>query len=93
MLYFERYFSGIVDTFGKILGTFKTLDTERCEIVSTLLAIWDDLLSEQETVSDGMIVREVLNNWHESKQWIPEDCWLSILGWIRSQGFVPKEIS
>ena len=88
--YFDRYFSGIDETFDKILGEFKTLDTERCEIVATLLAAWSDLLRDKGTVSDELIVHEVLNNWHESKRRIPEDRWLKALGWMRSQGFVPK---
>lgn len=88
--YFERHFSGIAENLEEILGTFKTAKTEQCEIVATLLAAWSDLLREQGTVSDEMIVHEVLHNWHEAKQRIPEDRWLAALGWMRQKGFVPK---
>ncbi|HCD6628999.1 TPA: restriction endonuclease subunit S [Pseudomonas aeruginosa] len=88
--YFERHFSGIAENLEKILGTFKTAKTEQCEIVATLLAAWSDLLREKGTVSDEMIVHEVLHNWHEAKQRIPEDRWLVALGWMRQKGFVPK---
>lgn len=88
--YFDRYFSGIEEPFDRILGAFKTLDTERCEIVATLFAAWSDLLRDRETVSDQLIVHEVLNNWHEAKRRISEDRWLKALGWMRSQSFVPK---
>ncbi|MGO9995808.1 MAG: restriction endonuclease subunit S [Steroidobacteraceae bacterium] len=91
--YFDRYFSGIGETFDKIIGAFKTLDTERCEIVATLLAAWSDLLRDKGTVSDELVVHEVLNNWHEAKRRISEDRWLKALGWMRSQGFVPKGAS
>ncbi|MBL8452872.1 MAG: restriction endonuclease subunit S [Zoogloea sp.] len=91
--YFERYFPDIGDAFGKILGTFKTFDTERCEIVATLLAAWSDLLREKGMVSDETIVHEVLNNWHESKRRIPKERWLKALDWMRSQGFVPKGVA
>jgi len=91
--YFNRYFSEISDTFGKIMTTFKIAKTEKCEIVATLLAAWSDLLREQGTVSDEMIVHEVLHNWHESKQRIPEDRWLKALAWMREKGFVPKEVA
>jgi hypothetical protein len=91
--YFDRYFSGIGETFDRILGAFKALDTERCEIVATLLAAWSDLLRDKESVSDELIVHEVLNNWHEAKRRIPEDRWLKALGWMRSQGFVPKGVT
>lgn len=89
--YFERHFSGIAENLGKILGTFKTAKTEQCEIVATLLAVWSDLLREKKgTISDEMIVHEVLHNWHEAKQRIPEDRWLAALDWMRKKGFVPK---
>ncbi len=91
--YFDRYFSGIGKTFDRIIGAFKTLDTERCEIVATLLAAWSDLLRDKGTVSDELIVHEVLNNWHEAKRRISEDRWLKALDWMRSQGFVPKGAS
>lgn len=91
--YFERHFSEIGDAFGKVLDTFKALDTERCEIVATLLAAWSDLLREKGAVSDESIVHEVLNNWHESKRRISEDRWLKALGWMRDKGFVPKGVT
>lgn len=88
--YFDQYFSGIVETLEKTLDTFKTAKTEQCEIVATLLAAWSDLLRKERAVSDEMIVQEVLHNWHEAKQRIPEDRWLKALGWMREKGFVPK---
>jgi len=88
--YFERYFSKNSETLDKIVGTFKEAKTQQCEIVATLLAAWSDLLREKETVSDEMIVHEVLNNWHESKRQIPEDRWQTALDWMRDKGFVPK---
>lgn len=91
--YFDRHFSGITETLEKILSTFKTARTEQCEIVATLLAAWSDLLREKEAVSDEMIVHEVLHNWHEAKQRIPEDRWLKALGWMREKGFVPKGVT
>lgn len=91
--YFERHFSEIVETLENILRTFKTAKTEQCEIVATLLAAWSDLLREKGTVSDEMIVHEVLHNWHEAKQRIPVDRWLKALVWMREKGFVPKGVT
>lgn len=88
--YFERYFADITDTFENVLQTFKTLETERCEIVATLLSAWSDLLQTEGNVSDERIVHEVLNNWHKSKERIPKDRWMKALGWMRSRGFVPN---
>ncbi|UYO93043.1 restriction endonuclease subunit S [Pollutimonas sp. M17] len=91
--YFDRHFSGIVETFEKILSTFKTAKSEQCEIVATLLVAWSDLLREKGAVSDEMIVHEVLYNWHEAKQRISEDRWLKALRWMREKGFVPKGVT
>ncbi|WP_293626049.1 restriction endonuclease subunit S [Salinisphaera sp.] len=88
--YFVRYFAAVSDTFEQVLDSFRHMDTERCEIVATLFAAWRDLLHDQPTVSDEMIVHEVLNNWHESKQRIPEDRWLKALAWMRERGFAPE---
>jgi type I restriction enzyme S subunit len=91
--YFDRYFPGIGEAFDTILEAFEALDTKQCEIVATLLAAWTDLLRNGAAVSDALIVHEVLTNWHESKQQIPEERWLKALDWMKGQGFVPKGTS
>jgi len=88
--YFDRYFCHVRELFAHIVEIFRKLDTERCEIVATLYSAWDDLLREQAAVSDEMIIHEVLNNWHESKNRIPRDRWAKALSWMREMGFVPK---
>ena len=87
--YFDRYFADIEKEFSNIIETFRKLDTKRCEIVATLYSAWEDLLKENKPVSDERIVREVLNNWHESKKRIPRERWEKALQWMRQNGFVP----
>jgi type I restriction enzyme S subunit len=89
-VYFERYFAGIGASFDTIINTFRTFSTERCEIVATLFAAWNDLLKQNAPISDDVIVGEVLNNWHESKKRIPADRWRKALAWMRDKGFAPK---
>ena len=89
--YFERYFSGVRASFEKIIDTFRSFDTERCEIVATLFGAWNDLVQQHMPVSDEAILHEVLNNWHESKKRIPRNRWRKALGWMRGHGFVPTE--
>lgn len=91
--YFDRYFAPIRTQLSEILDTFRSWETERCEIVATLYAAWNDLLKEKGSVSDDLIVHEVLNNWHEAKQRIPEERWLKALGWMREKGYVPGPIA
>lgn len=90
--YFDRYFAPIRTQLSEILDTFRSWETERCEIVATLYGAWNDLLREKGAASDDMIVHEVLNNWHESKQRIPEERWLKALGWMREKGYVPDPV-
>lgn len=87
--YFNRYYSGAVSMFDKIINTFKTQNTERCEIVATLYSAWEDLLHSNKSFTDTDIVNEVLNNWHESKKRISQDRWFKAIQWMRNNGFAP----
>ncbi len=89
--YFDKYFSAVLPTFEKIIKTFKTQNTERCEIVATLYSAWEDFLNSNKTFTDADIVNEVLNNWHESKKRISRERWLNAIQWMRENGFVPNE--
>ena len=86
--YFERHWGERHDAIHSIINLLKPLDSERCEIVSTLYAAWNDLLLTKQTASDEAIIQEVLN-WHESKLRIPEERWRRALQWMRSHGLVP----
>ena len=88
--YFDKYFSAVLPTFDKIIETFKTQNTERCEIVATLYSAWEDLLHSNKSFTDADIVNEVLNNWHESKKRISQDRWLSAIQWMRENSFAPN---
>lgn len=87
--YFDRYYSGVVPMFDKIINTFKSQRTEQCEIVATLYSAWEDLLRTQKPFTDADIVNEVLNNWHESKKRISKERWLNAIQWMRDNGFAP----
>jgi type I restriction enzyme S subunit len=88
--YFDKYYSTVLPTFEKIIDTFKTQNTERCEIVATLYSAWEDLLHSNKPFTDADIVNEVLNNWHESKKRISQDRWLNSIQWMRENGFAPN---
>ena len=88
--YFDKYFSAVLPTFEKIIDTFKTQNTERCEIVATLYSAWEDLLDSNKPFTDADIVNEVLNNWHESKKRISKERWLKAIQWMRENDFAPN---
>ncbi len=88
--YFNRYFGNVVTRFDEVIDTFRTLNTQRCEIVATLYAAWDDLLTQHANVTDDEVVRQVLHNWHPTKQSIDETRWRRALGWMKAKGLVPE---
>jgi hypothetical protein len=85
------------ETFGqkwqdivRLIGVFRALNTEQCEIVATLYACWNDLLLEGRRASDDMIVQDFLMKWHERKRRFTKQRLINALGWMRDQKLVPK---
>lgn len=88
--YFDRYFSTQRGTIQAIIDLLRPLDSQRCEIVATLYAVWNDYLLDGESPTKNQIVNGARNNWHASKQAIPEDRWAKALTWMREKRLVPK---
>ncbi len=88
--YFDRYFANVEWEFSNIIETFRTLNTQRCEIVATLYAVWEDLLAQSDNVTGDQIVEQVLHHWHPSKQEVDENRWRQAIGWMRKKGLTPK---
>lgn len=65
--YFERYFKGAHASVQSIIDLFRSLDTERCEIVATLYSAWSDFLNKEISPTDDQIVEEVLQMFCENK--------------------------
>ncbi len=76
--------------FDRLLGLFANLNTEKAEIVATLFAAWNDFLIDGKTPTDDEIIREVRQNWHQSKERFAPALLQSWLAWMRSHGLVPK---
>jgi type I restriction enzyme S subunit len=88
--YFDRYFSAQRNTIQAIIDLLRPLDSQRCEIIATLYAVWNDYLLDGANPTDNQIVDGARNNWHASKQAIPEDRWAKALTWMREKHLVPK---
>lgn len=73
----------------KVLQLLGTQTSERCEIVSTLYAAWNDLLIEGRTPSDSEIIREATELWHASKASIAPERWPKALDWMRTHDLIP----
>jgi type I restriction enzyme S subunit len=87
--YFDRYFGDQKPAIQSIIDLLRPLNTEQCEIVATLYAVWNDFLIDKRQPSDDEIVASVLQ-WHPKKQQITEDRWLAALPWMRQKGLIPK---
>jgi type I restriction enzyme S subunit len=72
-----------------VLQLLGTQTSERCEIVSTLYAAWNDLLIEGRTPSDSEIIREATELWHASKASIASERWSKALDWMRKHNLIP----
>lgn len=88
--YFDRYFGDKKAAIQSIIDLLRPLDTERCEIVATLYAVWNDFLIDRQEPTDDEIVASVLNDWHPSKRQIAESRWRSALPWMRQHHLIPK---
>lgn len=87
--YFDRYFGEQKPAIQSIIDMLRPLNTERCEIVATLYAVWNDFLIDGKQPTEQEIVATVLQ-WHPKKHEIAEDRWLAALPWMRRKGLIPK---
>ncbi|MEG0912925.1 MAG: restriction endonuclease subunit S [Oscillospiraceae bacterium] len=88
--YFDANFSVEQNTtVERLVELFRTVDTERCEIVATLYGAWNDFLIDGCTPTDEQIADEVLTHWSEEKKRIDKDRWIRAIGWMRKHKIVP----
>lgn len=74
----------------RMFKLFADKNTEEAEIIATLFAAWNDYLIDGSTPTDDQVVKEVRENWHESKaRFTPTELnkWLA---WLRSNNLVPQ---
>ncbi|MBI5483970.1 MAG: restriction endonuclease subunit S, partial [Deltaproteobacteria bacterium] len=87
--YFSRYWSEQKPKFDRLFSLLHSFTTERCEIVATLFAVWNDRLRAGQPCNDADIVEEVLTHWHPSNERIPRERWLNALQWMKQEGLTP----
>lgn len=75
--------------FDSILDWLEKMDTEQAEIWATVHAVWNDLLLAKQSVTDDGIVQGVYG-WHPSKARFTKEQIQNCIGWMRTQGFVPR---
>jgi len=75
---------------NELLTLVGPLSPERCEIISTLYAAWNDLIIDGKMPTDTEILTEVsADRWHEKKGRIDTPRWKKALKWMRDQNLIP----
>ena len=74
----------------RILTLFADRNTEEAEIIATLFAVWNDFLIDGISPDDAQIIKEVRENWHESKARFTPVELTKWLNWMRSNRLVPQ---
>lgn len=88
-----KYLGDAKPTMDHLLHWMEKCDTEQTEIIATLFAAWNDLLRDGQPISDDLIIAEVRQKWHESKQRFTPDRLRTALAWMRQEGMVPSGAS
>lgn len=63
----------------RVIELMRLWDTDRCEMIVTLYAAWNDYILEGRPASDEAIVDEVMHRWNEAKLRFSKSRWLEIL--------------
>jgi hypothetical protein len=72
-----------------LVNKFEKLDTDQAEIIATLFACWNDLLLDDRKISDEVIIKEFLRNWHPKKTRFSKARLQKALKWMTTHGIVP----
>ena len=59
-------------------------------MIATLYASWNDFIIKGEQVSDIQIVKDVRENWNDTKKRFSEKKWIDVLNEMKQIGLTPK---
>lgn len=77
------------DKLEKIIALMMPMNTREAEVLATVHAAWNNLLLDNVTITDEVIIHEARENWTESKRSIPEHEFRKAITTIRNNGIVP----
>lgn len=88
--YYEKYYSSYDNQIENIINIIKNYTTDKAEMVATLYASWNDFIIKKEEISDIKIVKDVRENWNDTKKRFKENEWLDVLKEMKQVGLIPK---
>jgi len=87
--YLEEFWEDKRADIQRIIDMMRGWKTERCEILCTAYAAWNDLLLWGKEPKEDNILHEILDCWHESKKRIPKEKWIAAIRWMKEKGLAP----
>ncbi|GHU40485.1 hypothetical protein FACS1894190_07440 [Spirochaetia bacterium] len=88
--YYNKYFNQYNGEIERIIAIFKPFTMDQAEIIATLYAAWNDAIIKGENFTDKDIVRDVTNNWKDTKGRFADDIWLRAMDKMREFALIPK---
>lgn len=88
--YYKKYYSDYDKKIERIIKIIKDYSMDKAEMVATLYASWNDFIIKKEKISDIKIVKDVRENWNDTKKRFKENEWLDVLKEMKQVGLIPK---
>lgn len=88
--YYKKYYSVYDKKIERIIKIIKDYSMDKAEMVATLYASWNDFIIKKEEISDIKIVKDVRENWNDTKKRFKENEWLDVLKEMKQVGLIPK---
>lgn len=87
--HFSHYFGRRQAVFEKLVHLLGNATEAQCEIVSTLFAVWNDMLIQKEAITDDEIISRFYR-WSDRKKAYTEEQLIKALQWMREHELTPK---
>ena len=88
--YYNKYYSNYDNQIEEIIKKVKNYSTDKSEMVATLYASWNDFIIKKEEVTDIKIVKDVRENWNDTKKRFNDQKWLDVLEEMKQIELTPK---
>lgn len=77
--------------FNKLIELLVPMNTQQAEIVATVYAAWNNLLIQDQSITDEAIVLEARENWHKNKLKIERNKFFNAIEWMKKHEIlIPK---
>lgn len=86
--YYLRYFSRNLKDIAQLIDLFRRKDSAFCEIVTTLYAIWKELIRKKSIVSEALLCSEFYD-WSKAKESFSKSQIIKCIEWMKQNEITP----